>query len=80
MAVAGWTATAFPGDPIDTSEIDISFTRNLPKDSVMWASIVQSLWGMLPADALVPKLPFIHDPEANLKAMAEQPSRMNETL
>ncbi len=67
------TATAFPSEPPDISKIDISFTRNLPKDSVMWANIVQSLWGMLPPETLVPKLPFVHDPQATLKAMAEQP-------
>ena len=58
-------------DP-EVETIQVKFTRNLPKDNVMWKDIVADLWGMLPADTLVKLLPFVEDPEAVLDEMEKE--------
>ncbi len=57
----------------DPDSINVEFSRNLPKDSVMWTDIVQKLWGMLPSEALIPHLPFIDDPEGVISEIEADP-------
>lgn len=60
------------GEAQNIDAIQVTFTRNLPKDNVMWASIFRDLWGTLPASALVKILPFLDDPEGVLKEMEKE--------
>ncbi len=60
------------GESKNIDAIKVEFSRNLPKDSVMWAGIVRDLWGMLPASALVVLLPFVDDPEGLLEEMENE--------
>ena len=64
------SAYSFPYPSTEnTSLISISFTRNLPKDNVMWANIFSTLNGLIPDDVLVPTLPFVSDPARVIRDM-----------
>ena len=52
------------GDPND---IKITFTRNLPKNLSMLADVVSKLWGMASEKTLLGMLPFIENPDDELK-------------
>lgn len=52
------------GDP---SDIKILFTRNLPKNYGALAEMVSKLWGMASERTLLGQLPFVENPDAELK-------------
>lgn len=57
------------GDP---DSIKISFTRNLPKNLTMLADVVSKLWGMASEKTLLSLLPFVENPEGELKQKDEE--------
>ncbi len=53
-------------------EIKINFTRNLPKNLVMYADMVSKLWGMVSKKTLLSQLPFIDNAETELEQLEEE--------
>lgn len=67
-------ALSFPrgstvGDPDD---IKITFTRNLPKNLSTLAEVVSKLWGMASEKTLLGLLPFVENPDTELKQKEDE--------
>lgn len=56
-------------------DAEIIFTQNVPVDEQAEATLINSLWGKVPKEDLIGKLPFIKD----AKAAIEQVNKENET-
>ncbi|MFA5715564.1 MAG: phage portal protein [Candidatus Paceibacterota bacterium] len=62
------------GSTSDYREIDMKFTRNMPKVISDMAKVVLDLTGIVPKKMLYALLPFIDDPEEAIKEMEEEQS------
>ena len=58
--------------PVDVSKVTITITRNLPKNLVELAQVIGNLSGICSNETLVAQLPFVEDPEAEVKKAAEE--------
>lgn len=66
---------AFKGGNPDIDSIKISFTRNLPANLVELVQAVRDLRGSVSLKTLLSLLPFILDPEAELKEMEKEENK-----
>ena len=60
------------GVQIDISGITPTFTRALPKNLLEISQIVANLWGKVSRKTLLSQVPFVDDPEEELKAVEEE--------
>lgn len=60
------------GIQIDISGITPTFTRALPKNLLEISQIVANLWGKVSRKTLLSQVPFVDDPEEELKAVEEE--------
>lgn len=60
------------GMQIDISGITPTFTRALPKNLLEISQIVANLWGKVSRKTLLSQVPFVDDPEGELKAVEEE--------
>ena len=60
------------GMQIDISGITPTFTRALPKNLLEISQIVANLWGKVSRKTLLSQVPFVDDPEEELKAVEEE--------
>jgi SPP1 family phage portal protein len=68
-AVMSYPRGTSAGNPND---IKINFTRNLPKNLVMYADMVSKLWGMVSKKTLLSQLPFIDNAETELDQINDE--------
>lgn len=60
------------GGLIDVSAINIGFTRSLPANELELSQVVNNLTGKVPQATLLSLLPFVTDPEAAAKELADE--------
>lgn len=60
------------GMQVDISGITPTFTRALPKNLLEISQIVANLWGKVSRKTLLSQVPFVDDPEEELKAVEEE--------
>lgn len=58
--------------PVDASKVTITMTRNFPKNLVELAQVIGNLSGICSNETLVAQLPFVEDPEQEVKKAAEE--------
>jgi SPP1 family phage portal protein len=68
-AVMSYPKGTAAGNPND---IRITFTRNLPKNLVMYADMVSKLWGMVSKKTLLSQLPFIDNAGTELDQINDE--------
>lgn len=57
---------------VDASEIEMVFTRALPKNLLEISQYVSNLWGKVSKKTLLSQIPFVKDPEEELKAVEKE--------
>lgn len=57
---------------IDETDIEIGFSRGLPKNTLELSQIIVNLEGKVSNKTLISQLPFVEDAEAEIKALKEQ--------
>ena len=57
---------------IDPNKIRIDFTRGLPKNNLEISQIVSNLWGKVSPKTLLAQVPFVDDPDSEIKAVDEE--------
>lgn len=57
---------------IDPNKIRIDFTRGLPKNNLEISQIVSNLWGKISPKTLLAQVPFVDDPDSEIKAVEEE--------
>ena len=57
---------------VDTSEIEMVFTRALPKNLLEISQYVSNLWGKVSKKTLLSQIPFVEDPVEELKAVEKE--------
>lgn len=57
---------------VDVSEIEMVFTRALPKNLLEISQYVSNLWGKVSKKTLLSQIPFVEDPEEELKALEKE--------
>jgi len=58
--------------PVDVENVTITITRNLPKNLVELAQVIGNLSGICSNETLAAQLPFVEDPEKEVKKAAEE--------
>ena len=58
--------------PVDAANVNITITRNLPKNLVELAQVIGNLSGICSNETLVAQLPFVEDPAAEVEKAAEE--------
>ena len=58
--------------PVDIDDIGITITHSLPKNLVEIAQVIGNLQGICSNETLVAQLPFVEDPENEVKKAAEE--------
>ena len=60
------------GGNYDYTDIDMSFTRNIPANTTELANMVAQLKGTLSEQTLISQLPFVADPQAELEKVKQE--------
>lgn len=66
-----WLATSGRGN-IDPAGITPTFTRALPKNLLEISQIVANLWGKVSRKTLLAQIPFVEDPDEELKVVEQE--------
>lgn len=69
---------ALKGILIDETDIEIGFSRGLPKNTLELSQIIVNLADKVSLKTLISQLPFVEDAEAEIKALEEQQKKMDE--
>ena len=63
---------AVKGIQVDVSGITPTFTRALPKNLLEISQITANLWGKVSRKTLLSQIPFVEDPEEELKVVEKE--------
>lgn len=66
------------GIHIDTTGITTTFTRAMPKNLLEISQITANLWGKVSRKTLLSQIPFVDDPEEELKAVEKEEQKAME--
>ena len=58
--------------PVDVFEVDITITHSMPKNLLELAQMIGNLTGVCSKETLVAQLPFVEDPEEEVKKATEE--------